>query len=351
MSKQPIDFGTDPEFTPATPAQRAELRNALLPPATTPEMEAGTETDPRSMSPANVAEAIAAKSETTAQLNGRDIANRDRANHTGTQAIASVSGLQSELDGKQAAMPAASQSEMEAGTELGLRSMSPLRVRQAIQRLAYNPNVYWIEWARAMQTSTGGTGDILRQADSMARLTTGPTAGSHAAIGWGGNNTTYAHRLRSKNSTASVDFRDGLSVLFTLGAVQSSANSKFVASLFRRGTARATTNPSFNSRNLGFAAVGSRWFAAWWGDGDAQPNLVDTGVDLAASQRMAIYCPPSRQVVWRINETAVVNLDLASPLAGVAQSSAFPAIELLNDTDEEDLRMNVGDFYIVIGAE
>lgn len=38
--------------------------------------------------------------ETTAQLNGRDTANRSRTNHTGAQAISTVTGLQTALDGK-----------------------------------------------------------------------------------------------------------------------------------------------------------------------------------------------------------------------------------------------------------
>ena len=38
--------------------------------------------------------------ETTTQLNARDVANRNRANHTGTQAISTISGLQAALDGK-----------------------------------------------------------------------------------------------------------------------------------------------------------------------------------------------------------------------------------------------------------
>ena len=39
--------------------------------------------------------------ETTVQLNSRDVANRNRANHTGTQAMSTVSGLTAALDGKQ----------------------------------------------------------------------------------------------------------------------------------------------------------------------------------------------------------------------------------------------------------
>lgn len=45
------------------------------------------------------------------------------------------SATQTALNGKQASMTAASQAEMEAGTEAALRSMSPLRVKQAILAL------------------------------------------------------------------------------------------------------------------------------------------------------------------------------------------------------------------------
>jgi hypothetical protein len=45
---------------------------------------------------------------------------------------ASFQALETAVEGKQAAMTAASQAEMEAGTESALRSMSPLRMTQAI---------------------------------------------------------------------------------------------------------------------------------------------------------------------------------------------------------------------------
>lgn len=45
--------------------------------------------------------------ETPAQLDARDTADRDRANHTGTQAISTVSGLQTALDAKSAETVAA----------------------------------------------------------------------------------------------------------------------------------------------------------------------------------------------------------------------------------------------------
>jgi hypothetical protein len=73
-----------------------------------------------------------------------------RTNHTGTQAISSVSGLQAALDAKEPTQTAASQAEAEAGTETATRSFSPLRIKQAITALAGTsttspyptPNVY-----------------------------------------------------------------------------------------------------------------------------------------------------------------------------------------------------------------
>ncbi len=46
------------------------------------------------------AQRLALSVESSAQLDTRDAANRNRANHTGTQAIATVTGLQAALDGK-----------------------------------------------------------------------------------------------------------------------------------------------------------------------------------------------------------------------------------------------------------
>lgn len=50
--------------------------------------------------------AAIANFETSTQLNDRDSANRDRANHTGTQAISTVTGLEDELDSKAPAVAA-----------------------------------------------------------------------------------------------------------------------------------------------------------------------------------------------------------------------------------------------------
>lgn len=81
-----------------------------------------------------------------------------------TDSIADTSGinddLQSALDAKENSLTAASQAEMEAGTETALRSMSPLRVAQAIA---------------ALSTSGGGawgsiTGTLADQTDLAAAL-------------------------------------------------------------------------------------------------------------------------------------------------------------------------------------
>lgn len=62
-----------------------------------------------------------------------------------------TSSIQGQLNGKQATMTAASQAEMEAGTQSGIRSMSPLRIAQAIAALSPTATIsksasgYWID--------------------------------------------------------------------------------------------------------------------------------------------------------------------------------------------------------------
>src|SRR5690606_37049445 len=53
--------------------------------------------------------------ETSTQLNARDNANRNRANHTGTQAISTISGLQAALDSKQDAGDYATSDDLSTG--------------------------------------------------------------------------------------------------------------------------------------------------------------------------------------------------------------------------------------------
>jgi hypothetical protein len=65
--------------------------------------------------------------------------------------ISNVDGLQTALDAKEPTQTAASQAEMEAGTQAALRSMSPLRIAQAIAALTPTATIsksatgYWID--------------------------------------------------------------------------------------------------------------------------------------------------------------------------------------------------------------
>lgn len=80
----------------------------------------------------------AASSHTHAQseVTGLVSALAGKANASHTHAISDVTALQTALDAKEPGQTAASEAEMEAGTEEAIRSMSPLRVAQAIAALA-----------------------------------------------------------------------------------------------------------------------------------------------------------------------------------------------------------------------
>ena len=69
MPEGKTDFGDNPVYTPATQAQKDMLREAL-------------------------------DAENTTQLNARDVENRKRSNHTGSQPIESVAGLSDALNNK-----------------------------------------------------------------------------------------------------------------------------------------------------------------------------------------------------------------------------------------------------------
>jgi len=95
--------------------------------------------------PANVTAAgAAAAADATTKANSAQAAAVQRANHTGTQAIATVDGLQTALDGKVATSDSrltdarewsaatVTQAEAEAGTSTDRRAFTPVRVFQAI---------------------------------------------------------------------------------------------------------------------------------------------------------------------------------------------------------------------------
>jgi hypothetical protein len=68
-----------------------------------------------------------------ATANEPDAQLKDRANHTGTQPIASITGLQTALNSKQASVPTATTQEITDGTETNPRLYSPSQIKAAIQ--------------------------------------------------------------------------------------------------------------------------------------------------------------------------------------------------------------------------
>ncbi len=115
--------------------------------------------------------------------------------------VANVATARTNL-GAQAALTAASQGEMEAGTEATIRSMSPLRVAQAIAALAGNPTLVRTTftasgnltfpagvtqaWVTGQASGGGGGGSTIGTAGG--NLTFGPNGGAVVLTLTGGNN-------------------------------------------------------------------------------------------------------------------------------------------------------------------
>lgn len=107
---------------------------------------------------------------TAATANSADATLLARANHTGTQAIATVAGLQAAIDGKEPVQTPISQADAEAGTGTVVRSWTAERVKQAILALA--------------SIAGGGAGNITPQSGSaaVAVATTEAQVGATATI-------------------------------------------------------------------------------------------------------------------------------------------------------------------------
>ena len=102
------------------------------------EAEAGTATTERVWTAQRIAQAIAALAGGgTDDQNASEVPVTDSGdNYTGTNVETILAEIATILNSKQNTLTAASQAEMETGTEPGIRSMSPLRVAQAIAALA-----------------------------------------------------------------------------------------------------------------------------------------------------------------------------------------------------------------------
>ena len=159
-----------------------------------------------------------------------------------------TSAIQTQLDGKEPTQTAASQVEMEAGTESAIRSMSPLRVAQAIAELAPTPTIH----------------GLFRKADPTAvawTKTGNGTATSATTIYVEVNGTVLTiasgTTIDMPSLTAGTDYAIWAE---TDGSLQASSNH--------------TTPPSANARKVGgfHYAAGSNASAQSGGDTTAQIN-------------------------------------------------------------------------------
>lgn len=202
--------------------------------------------------------------ETTTQLNTRDTANRNRTNHTGTQAISTISGLQTELDGKESTFSkntafnknfgtasdtvtqgndsrlsdsrewtadTVSQEEAEAGTATTRRAWTSERVKQAVIAHAGEGDIdsayVYIAYADA-DDGTGFTLTFDSSKDYIAILSTdteiaSPAVGDFTGLwkkykGEPGQDGIAIIGLSSAGVTATpVDVSDGMTDTWDLG--------------------------------------------------------------------------------------------------------------------------------------
>ena len=106
-----------------------------------------------------------------------------------------TSAIQTQIDSKQATLTAASQAEMEAGTEAGIRSMSPLRVAQAIAALAPDPGFYqtWNPVSKAVgswhQAATDVVVRIACASTGYYTVDVGSSVSVYKSFGYKGNSS------------------------------------------------------------------------------------------------------------------------------------------------------------------
>jgi hypothetical protein len=157
-----------------------------------------------------------------------------KASVTHSHAISDVTGLQTALDGKEPSLTAASQIEMETGTEAALRSMSPLRVAQAIAALQDGPLTRAITFG-SVGAAADGTIVLMGYApwagtiNSLKNLQTS-TGTITAAVQIGGVNVTGLSSLsvtstpQSPNASGANTFAIGDVITVVLSSNSSAAD-------------------------------------------------------------------------------------------------------------------------------
>ena len=270
-------LGNDPNFTTTVATQLgtkvngddARLTNSREWTASTisqAEAEAGTATTRRAFTAQRVRQAIVAwwvaSAEKTkldgiatgATANSTDAQLRDRATHTGTQAIDTVSGLQTELDAKVALTDSrltdarewtgvtVTQAEAEAGTATTRRAWTAQRIRQAIAawwagsadktkldgiqagaqvNVATNLGYTSAASNGTVTSSTGNNATLPAATTAAAGLMTAADKSKLDGIAAGATaNSTDATLLNRANHT-------GAQAISTITNLQSSLNAKF----------------------------------------------------------------------------------------------------------------------------
>jgi hypothetical protein len=162
--------------------------------------------------------------ETTDQLNTRDTANRNRANHTGTQAINTISELQTALDGKQplgdyatAIQGAKADTALQVYQESIVFYLVPLEINAfpktkafILPYLPYNLKV--TELVLELETAPTGSNFIVDiNVDGVSFLSTklsvdaGETSSTTASVAYVIDTTTFPNGQIAKGSSVSID--------------------------------------------------------------------------------------------------------------------------------------------------
>lgn len=265
-------------------------------PVTTEEAQAGTETGLRSWSPVRVWQAIAAwwaTSSMKTKLDGVEV-------------------------GAQVNAAAATQIEAETGTETGLRSWSPLRVRQAIAAWWTNQLLTANTW-RALQQFNRSTSTSL--ADYCAEFI-GSGGTSNAGRALFSQGATYGLAVSINSSGSPSAFVNFQWIDRSNGAVQSTPLSlTYSGNVLAQGYVRmGTAAPSVQMKKITGTTPATAGASATIAHGLTVGKIVDVRVLIETAPNQLSPAPSSRsgyQMDWEVVASGVTLIASASNSASV----------------------------------